>query len=185
MRILIAALVAMAPAHALAQAVTVAIHTEADRSRTSVHEVVIVAPAVKVWDAVSTAQGWRQWAAPVAWLNGDVLETSYSSAAVPGDATTIRQLLILRVPGRILAFRTTKAPARFPHFETYKQVTSVIELEPQSAGRTSVRLTQTGYPDTEAGRQLLGFFREGNRLTLERLRRRFAIGPVDWAQEPR
>lgn len=55
-----------------------------------------------------------------------------------------------------------------------------FELEAAGAGRTRVRLTGTGYADTEAGRALLGFFRAGNRISLERLRDRFARGPLDW-----
>ena len=180
-----AMLLAVAPATRMANEVTTATRAEPDGSRTSVHEIVADAPAGDVWTAISTAEGWKEWAAPVAWLSGDVLETSYSPTAVPGDGTTIRQLLILRVPGRILAFRTTKAPEKFPHFDSYKKVTSVIEVEPMTAARTRVRLTQVGYPNTDAGRQLLGFFREGNRVTLERLKRRFSKGPIDWAREPR
>jgi hypothetical protein len=48
-----------------------------------------------------------------------------------------------------------------------------------AAGQTRVRLTGTGYADTDAGRQLLGFFREGNRVSLERLRDRFANAPAN------
>lgn len=42
-----------------------------------------------------------------------------------------------------------------------------------------------GYTDDEAGRQLAGFFTEGNRVSLERLRKRYATGPIDWKQERR
>ena len=49
-------------------------------------------------------------------------------------------------------------------------------------GRTRVRVVGAGYPDTEVGRQLVGFFREGNRISLERLRERFVSGPVDWSR---
>ena len=42
-----------------------------------------------------------------------------------------------------------------------------------------------GYPDSEGGRRLVGFFEAGNKVSLESLRRRFAEGPVDWAGRPR
>lgn len=184
-RFLIALLFAFAPGTASARTVTVATHIEADRSHTTVHEVVVDAPRPEVWRAISTAEGWAGWATPVAWLKDDILETSYAPSATSGDPSTIRQLLTARIPGRLLAFRTVKAPEKFPHFGTYKLVSTVIELEPQGARRTRVRLTQVGYPDTPAGRQLMNFFREGNRVTLERLRRRFASGRIDWAREPR
>ena len=146
-----------------------------------VHETVVAAPPAEVWRAISTAEGWRTWAVPVAWApEPDAIETSYTPTAQPGDPSTIRQRIVAAVPERLLVFRTVRAPERFPNFETYAQVTSLFELEPAGENRTRVRLTGAGYADTEAGRQLLGFFREGNRVSLERLRQRFTTGPIDW-----
>jgi len=158
---------------------------DGDGGRSLVHETLVDAPVAQVWQAVSTAEGWTSWAVPVAWADADLLETSYTPGASRGDRTTIQQRIAARVPGRLLAFRTIKAPDGFPHFETFRQVSHVIELEPAGEGRTRVRLTGAGYADTDAGRQLLGFFRDGNRISLERLRRRFASGPIDWSREPR
>ena len=156
--------------------------TMADGAHVLVHEVVIEAPASEVWEAVATARGWTTWAVPVAWQERDILETSYSAAASPSDATTIRQQILVSEPGRRLVFRTVKAPEGFPHFEAYRQVTVTLALEPLDADRTLLRLTSAGYPDTEAGRELAGFFREGNRSTLEQLRERFVSGPIDWSR---
>jgi uncharacterized protein YndB with AHSA1/START domain len=147
-----------------------------------VHETIVAAPAAEVWRAISTVEGWRTWAVPVAWApERDIIETSYTPTAQPGDPSTIRQRILASIPGRLLAFRTVKAPERFPNFDTFAEVTSVFELEPLGENRTRVRLTGAGYADTEAGRGLLAFFREGNRVSLERLRRRFETGPLDWA----
>lgn len=154
-----------------------------DGTHTLIHEVVLTAPTSQVWREISTAEGWTTWAVPVAWLDGDLLETSYTPSAARGDRTTIQQHIAARIPGRLLVFRTVKAPEGFPHFDTFRQVTHMIELEPIGESRTRVRLTTAGYPDNEAGRQLLGFFREGNRVSLDRLHRRFASGPLDWTRE--
>lgn len=147
-----------------------------------VHEALVDGAIADVWTAISTPQGWMTWAVPVAWTSPtepDVLETSYDSADRPGSPSTIQQRFIARIPGRLLVFRTIKAPEEFPHRETYHGVTSVFELEP--AGRqTRVRLTSLGYPDTDAGNALVGFFEKGNAKTLENLQRRFLTGPVDW-----
>ena len=153
-----------------------------DGRHSLVHETVVDAPAEAVWQAISTVDGWRTWAVPVAWEpEPDVIETSYSPDARSGDPSTIRQRIMAAVPGRLLVFRTIRAPAGFPHFDTFAQVTSLFELEPVGDGRTRVRLTGSGYADSEAGRQLLGFFRDGNRVSLERLRQRFVTGPLDWS----
>ena len=166
----------------VADAVVISSSQGADGRHSLVHETIVEAPPAAVWAAISTPEGWRTWAVPVAWApEADLIETSYSPGAQPGDPSTIRQRLIAAIPGRLLVFRTVRAPEGFPDFETFAQVTSLFELEPVGENRTRVRLTGSGYADSEAGRRLLGFFREGNRVSLERLRQRFATGPLDWA----
>ncbi|MGA9583007.1 MAG: SRPBCC family protein [Allosphingosinicella sp.] len=145
-----------------------------DGSHLLVHEIVVDSGPAEVWAAIATAEGWKSWAAPVAWAPApDMIETSYSPAARPGDPSTIRQQVLMRVPRRLMVFRTVKAPERFPDFDTYSKVVSAFELEPAGEGRTRVRLTGTGYADTEAGRRLLGFFEKGNQATLDALKARF------------
>lgn len=144
------------------------------------HELVIPAPPADVYRALATAEGWRTWAVPLAWEQaGDQIETSYATGARPGDPRNIRQHFLLRVPDRLIAWRTVRTPAGFPHAEAFMAVTSIAELEPV-AGGTRVRLTGAGYPAGAAGETLLGFFRDGNRTSLEQLRSRFASGPIDW-----
>ncbi|WP_129794032.1 SRPBCC domain-containing protein [Sphingosinicella sp. CPCC 101087] len=157
-----------------------------DGSHILIHETVIGAPPAEVWSAIATAEGWRTWAVPVAWApEPDIIETSYAPAARAGGPETIRQQILVSIPERLIAFRTIKAPDGFPHFETFRRTTGLFELGPDGQGRTRVRLTGAGYPDDEAGRELLGFFREGNRISLERLRQRFDEGPVDWSRMSR
>ncbi|MGZ8307590.1 MAG: SRPBCC family protein [Allosphingosinicella sp.] len=148
-----------------------------DGSHLLVHEAVVDAAPADVWAAISTAEGWKSWAVPIAWAPaGDMIETSYSPTARPGDPSTIRQRVLLRVPSRLMVFRTVKAPAGFPDFDTYAKVVSAFELEPAGEGHTRVRLTGTGYEDSEAGRRLLGFFEKGNQVSLDALKARFAKG---------
>ena len=156
--------------------VTVARTVEADGTTTLVHEALIDAPSAEVWQAISTPEGWMRWAVPIAWTSPaepDMLETSYDAADRPGNPSTIKQQFLVRIPGRLLAFRTVKAPEGFPHFAIYRGVTSVFELEPVGE-RTRLRLTSTGYPDNEGGRALLAFFEAGNAQTLEALQKLFA-----------
>ena len=179
----VAAFVAFAePGAAATGAVRVTTSVEADMSRTMVHEVLVDASVADVWTEISTPQGWMNWAVPSAWISPtdpDILETSYDRTDVPGSPGTIQQRFVARIPGRLLAFRTIKAPTGFPHWETYRGVTSLFEIEP--VGRqTRVQLTSTGYSDNDAGRALIAFFERGNAQTLESLQRRFVTGPVDW-----
>ena len=184
LRLALAALLFLAPAAAAAQGVTIADRREADGTLTLSHEVVVPAARDAVWAAISTPDGWRTWATPVSWIPGDepeAIEGSYDPAAGPGAPSLIRQRILARLPGRLMVFRTVRAPQGFPHFDVYQRVTVFFELESVDAGHTRVQLTGTGYADNEAGRLLFGFFRDGNRISLERLRRRFVSGPLDWA----
>lgn len=172
---------------ALAGEVRVTRQVEADATTTMVHEILVDATPAEVWTAISTAEGWMTWAVPIAWMtkdDPDLIEAAYDPASKPGGADTIQQRFGDRIPGRRLGFRTVKAPAGFPHWDAYQKVTSVFEIEP--AGRqTRVRLTSRGYPDSEGGRALVGFFESGNGETLENLRARFVTGPVDWTAKLR
>ena len=184
LRLAFAALLLLAPAATMAQEVTITDRQEADGTLTLSHQVVVPAPRDAVWAAISTPAGWRTWATPVSWVPEDepeAIEGSYDPAARPGAPSLIRQRILARLPGRLMVFRTVRAPQGFPHFDVYQRVTLFFELESVDAGHTRVRLTGTGYADSEAGRLLFGFFRDGNRISLERLRRRFVSGPLDWA----
>ena len=161
--------------------------TNADGTRTLTHEIFVPAPPEQVYAAFANAEGWRTWAVPHAWTvagDPDLLETSYGPAATLGDPNNIQQRFVLRVPSRLIAFSTVQTPPRFPHAAEFKQVTSLVELEPMGSG-TRVRLSGVGYPAGAAGDTLLGFFREGNRTSLEQLRARFITGPIDWAARQR
>lgn len=177
-------LAAAAPAAALAP-VTEQVRSEADGTISLSHAVIVPAPPEQVWAAISTVDGWKSWAVPVAWTTADhpgVIETSYNPAARPGDAMNIKNEFVARVPGKKLVFQTIKAPAGFPHFDALRRVTQTFELAPEGAG-TRVSLTGTGYGGDASGQAVLAFFKGGNRVSLEMLRDRFASGPIDWAEK--
>lgn len=178
MRLLAAVALALAVPADAQEAVAVTTLREADGTTTMTHEATVEAAMPEVWAAISTPEGWMSWAAPLARWSAeepDVLETSYDSASAPGDPATIWQRFLARIPGRLLAFRTIKAPEGFPHADAYYRVTGVFELE-AVGGQTRVRLTSSGYPDSEAGRELVAFFRRGNAETLEALRQYLSRG---------
>jgi uncharacterized protein YndB with AHSA1/START domain len=182
MRGLIALLLTLVAWPAVAQEVSVTLATASDGTRTLTHEVVVPATPEAVWQAVATAEGWRTWAVPLAraTAGGERFETSYDPAAPPGSASTIEQAWITRDPPRGASFRTTRTPAGFPHADAYLRVVSRFELEPVGTEATRVRLTGSGYAAGADGDVLIGFFREGNRTSLQQLHARFVSGPIDW-----
>jgi hypothetical protein len=94
----------------------------------------------------------------------DAMETSYSPAAAPGDPRNIRQRFLLRLPDRLIVFRTVRTPPGFPHAAEFQRVISVVELEPVGGG-TRVRLSGTGYPAGRRAMRCWGFSGRGNRAT--------------------
>ena len=165
--------------------VTEEVRSEADGTSSLSHAVVVPASPEQVWAAITTVEGWKSWAVPVAWIEPErpqVIETSYNPAARPGDAMNIENEFTARVPEQKLVFHTIKAPAGFPHFAALRRVTQTFELAREGSG-TRVSLTGTGYGADESGLAVLAFFKGGNRVSLEMLRDRFAKGPIDWAEK--
>lgn len=82
-----------------------------------VHEVVVNAPVADVWRAISTAEGWRSWAVPLARFDAadpKVLETSYNPNAALGAPDTIRQRFVAAIPAGCSPFRPSRLPPAFP-----------------------------------------------------------------------
>jgi len=156
---------------------------EAGGERTLCHELVVPAPAAEVWALISTAEGWRSWAAPVVHLDlhaGGLLETSYAPDARIGDAGNIRNRVLAFAPERLLVIQIADAPPGFPHADLARELTTAIELEPLDTAHTRVRVTMMGYRDAPGFDMLYAFFDAGNAFTLTQLRERVERGPVDW-----
>jgi uncharacterized protein YndB with AHSA1/START domain len=153
--------------------------------RMIVHRTEIPASRDAVWDALTTAAGWRTWAVPVAYFDelrvGAVIETSYSPGAARGDPANIHNTVLAYLPQKMLAFAATNAPPNFPDRELLAQLASVIELEPLGPNSTRVTASMMGYGTDAKYDRLFAFFTSGNALTLRQLRERFVTGPVDWA----
>lgn len=184
-RLLLAlSIMAAVPAIAKEGPVTIVERREADDSLTMVHSVEIGASPARAWAAISTADGWKQWAVPVAFadfrIGGDI-ETSYDPSAVRGSPANIRNRILAFVPGRMLAIQAVQAPPGFPHPEALARLWTVIEIEPLDGDRSRVILTSPGYDRSPAHTRLLGFFRYGNRESLKNLKESLEKGPIDWS----
>ncbi|MDP3492218.1 MAG: SRPBCC domain-containing protein [Hyphomonadaceae bacterium] len=134
------------------------------------------ASPAEVYRTITTAEGWKTWAVPVAFGGGGVgsfMETSYDPAAKPGDAGNIMQQFIALIPDRLVVFRTTKTPAGFPNADLYMKTIAIMELAPEASG-TRLTFTHEGFGKEPGFDQLYGFFLEGDAQTLEALQKVFA-----------
>ncbi len=153
--------------------------------RMIVHRADVPAPRDALWEALTTAAGWRTWAVPVAYLDdlrpGAVIETSYRPDAQRGDPANIHNIVVAYLPQRMLAIAATNSPPDFPDRELLASLATVMELEPLGAESTRVTITMMGYGVDTRYDRLFNFFTNGNGATLRQLRERFTTGPVDWA----
>lgn len=135
----------------------------------------LAAPPAEVYRTIATAEGWKTWAAPVAFgelaLNG-VLETSYNTDAKPGDPGNIKQQALELVPDRRVVFRTVQVPAGFPHGELYMKTIATLDLAPEASG-TRLTFTHSGFGTGKDWDELHGFFVDGDKQTIEELQKLF------------
>lgn len=157
---------------------------EPDGTRTMHLSIEVPAPAAQVWTALTTSEGWRGWAAPVAQVDfrlGGVIETSYDAAAVPGAAGNIRNEIVAFVPQRMFAIRNVQAPPRTSFdVPTFQSLHTVVFVDAVDDRRSRVSFVQPGYRSGEPWDTVYKHFAWGNAWTLEQLKARFEQGPVDW-----
>lgn len=159
-------------------------YVEADGDRVLQLSIVVKATPAEVWRAFTTAEGYREWVAPVAQIDlavDGMIEASYSSTARIGDPNNIRNRIVAYVPERMFSIRNVQAPKQLPYRELFPQISTTIELEDLGGGRTRVMLTAVGYGQGVGFDTLYRHFEWGNAYTLNELKVRFEKGPVDWA----
>jgi uncharacterized protein YndB with AHSA1/START domain len=158
-----------------------------DGSRVLRQEVVVNAPIEDVWAAFTTSAGWESWAVPFARVDlrvGGIIETSYHAGAKQGDPGNIHNRILSFLPYRMLSIQAVQAPPGFAYADLLPSLHSVIEFEAVDDSHTSVMISGVGYREGEGYDALLGFFREGNAWTFERLKQRFDEGPLEWDTKP-
>jgi uncharacterized protein YndB with AHSA1/START domain len=179
-----AAVLASAVGVAAASTVVDGSRTESDGTRTMHLSVEVPAPAGEVWKALTTSEGWRSWAAPVAQVDfrlGGIIETSYDLAGAPGAPGNIRNQIVAFLPQRMVAIRNVQAPPKTSFdVPAFQSLHTIVLIEPVSDGRTRVAFVQPGYGSGEPWDTVYKHFAWGNSFTLDLLKTRFAEGPIDW-----
>ena len=158
---------------------------EADGDRVLQLSVVVPAPPSAVWEAFTTGEGYKGWAAPVAEVDfrvGGIIETSYDPASQPGRPGNIKNQIVAYVPERLLAIRNVQTPPGFRGAEAFGRTSTVVQFEPAGTGATKVTLTNAGYGRGEDFDAVYRHFEWGNAYSLDQLKKRFEAGPVNWAE---
>lgn len=145
-----------------------------------VHSAVIAAPRAEVWKAWTTSEGIRKWMVP----NGEVelkiggkFRTSYTKDSDLTGPDVIENTILAYDPGKMISFRNTKSPDRFPFKTAMEKVWTVVYLDDAEGQKTRVTVRMIGFDPTEESQKMKSFFRQGNQATLDSLSKLFAPKP--------
>lgn len=140
-----------------------------------VQEIVINQPIAKVWDALTTPEGWIPWATPVVEMdfriNGQI-RTHYNPEAKIGDKGTIVLHISFYIPHRQIVMQA-ELNENFPEFMKgeEKNLYSVYDFEETGDQSTRLILYGIGYKNEKRWLELLEFFIKGNSMTLNQLKK--------------
>ena len=137
-------------------------------------EIVISAPAERVWETFTNPADWQQWVSPVVEMdirNNGYIRSHYNKDASIGDPGTIVIRIVTLVPGELLVMQAEMGN-NFPAFirEREKHLYSIFRFEPVDEGTTRVVLYATGYLNEPRWTEFMNFFIHGNETTLNRLK---------------
>jgi len=183
-RLFVFAALVSAPA-AVAQEIRNTSYVAPDGSRVLQHSAVVPAALRDVWDAITTTEGVRSWAVPVANVDfrlGGIWESSYKPDAKIGEPGNIQNRFLAFLPLRMVSMQAVAAPAGFPHKELLPEIFTVIELQEEGPKAVRVTVSMVGYKAGEGYDALYRHFEKGNAWSLEKLYKRFVEGPIDWAK---
>jgi uncharacterized protein YndB with AHSA1/START domain len=144
-------------------------------------QIVVAAPVTQVWNAWTTREGATSFFAPRANLElaiGGPYEMLFDLEAPPGSQGSEGCKILSYLPPEMLSF-DWNAPPQQPNVRR-ERTWVVVQLEPQGAGATRVKVTHLGWGEGEEWEQVFDYFVRAWRVVLGRLERRFAFGPVDW-----
>ncbi|WP_109301810.1 SRPBCC domain-containing protein [Aquimarina sp. AU474] len=119
-----------------------------------------------VWNAYTTARGWKKWAVPLAEIDfkiNGLIRTNYNAKGSIGDDSTITLHIINYIPKKMLTLQA-ELTKNFPEFmkEDAKDLFNIITFEELAPNRTRVVSYGVGYKNNKKYKSLLQFFIKGN-----------------------
>lgn len=144
----------------------------ADENRV-VDEFEIRASIDDVWNAFSTAEGLRSWAAPLADIDfrvGGKWRANYDKDGTLGDENTIENTILCFDPKKMLALKATGFPANFPFVEAATKTWSVFYFSKIDESKTKVTIVGLGYDESEQSQKMRAFFKPANKYSMDQLK---------------
>jgi len=147
-------------------------------------EVVVPAPREAVWEVWTTQDGVKTWFAPQADVlgrPGGAYELYFLDFAPLGSRGSEGCVVLSTEPFERFSF-SWNFPPDMPSIRNARTRVDV-RFAPHGEGETRVTLRQTGWREGEDWDQGYVYFDRAWGVVLDRLRRRFADGPIDWTVE--
>ncbi|HEX5461777.1 MAG TPA: SRPBCC domain-containing protein [Steroidobacteraceae bacterium] len=146
---------------------------------------IVNAPGSAVWQAWATADGLKSFLAPEANVEPKI-GGAYELFFNPADErmSTKDCKLLSYLPGEMISFQWSLPGDVFP--ELPKAATwVVVQLRPQGASRTEVRVTQLGWGTGPVWDRAYAHMQIGWEMAVTMLEQRFERGPIDWEAQRR
>ena len=149
--------------------VTSSIDSSISNELVLIQEFNINAGVESVWEAYTTAEGWKNWVAPLVEIDlkiGGQIRANYNSEGSIGDSTTIINNIINYVPERLITLQS-EISEHFPEFmkEDAKNFYNVVYFNRVDKNTTNVISYGIGYRNNEKYNTLMKFFISGNELS--------------------
>jgi uncharacterized protein YndB with AHSA1/START domain len=149
-------------------------------------EAIVNASSEAVWEAWTTEAGIKTFFAPACKIELRVsgpFEMYFNPNGTPGQRGGEGNEILAIQPKKMLAF-TWNAPPHLPNVRQ-QRTSVVVRFNEIEKGRTKVTLIASGWGEGEEWDKAFAYFSSAwQDVVLPRLKYRFEIGPVDWANPP-
>jgi hypothetical protein len=131
----------------------------------------------QAWTLLSTADGWKKWAAPVVSIDlkvGGVILTNYDKNKAVSDSGTIRLPIINYLEGEMLTLKVILNDA-FPEKvrREDKNLQEIIQLAELGDAKTKITSSMIGWGTGPDWDRTYEFFAKGNKWSYEQLTKLF------------
>lgn len=151
-----------------------------------VDEFEIGASVEDVWNAFTTTEGLKSWAAPLADIDfrvGGTWRANYNKDGQLGDETTIENTILCFDPKRMLSMKATGFPKGFAFVEAAKETWSVFYFKKLSDSKTKITIVGLGYNDSEPSKKMRAFFKPANKYSMDQLKAALEKTPAEKKDE--
>ena len=136
-------------------------------------ETIVPSSSEKVWSALTTVEGWKRWAAPVAAVDlriGGTISSHYDAHAKIGSPGTIQLGIVNYLEKEMITFKV-KLTAQFPEKTRAEDqnLQEIVQIIPIDSTHTKVISSMVGWGIGKEWDEVYEFFARGNQWSYRQL----------------